>query len=160
MWKGFDSRFCQLSLRDEETRPIQQTKQHDSNENESNNTIPTNESNKTIPTNESNNALRNAQPTPSTSTTSPPKPFKPFVPPVQAQPHAQDDEVPNQDLASFLQSRNKVKRKAKDVAASLSALSSPPIFYNDFESSETHEEPSTKMKVKKVGTLILRYPMA
>lgn len=71
----------------------------------------------------------------------PKKIFKPFVPPVQAQPQAQDDEVSNQDLASFLQSPNNVKRKAEDVAASLSALSSPPIFYNDFESSETHEEP-------------------
>jgi len=71
---------------------------------------------------------------------SPPKTFKPFVPPVQAQPQAQEeDEVPNQDLASFLQSpSNNIKRKAKDVADSLSALSSPPIFYNDFE--ETHEE--------------------
>lgn len=66
-----------------------------------------------------------------------PNKFKPFVPSFKDQ-HVQEEEAPpKQDLASFLQNPSNTKRDAKDVAASLSALSPPPIFYNDFESSES-----------------------
>ncbi|KAL7509523.1 hypothetical protein ACHAXN_006863 [Cyclotella atomus] len=64
--------------------------------------------------------------------------FKPFVPSFKPQEdiRANEPAPPKQDLAAFLQNPIKVKKDAKTVAASLSALSSPPVFYNDFESTE------------------------
>ena len=73
------------------------------------------------------------------SSTSPNK-FKPFVPSIKAQQQVEDEQTQPQDLASFLQNPSKGKQNAKEVAASLSSLSSPPIFYNDFDSPDDDEE--------------------
>eukprot|EP00804_Cyclotella_cryptica_P008886 CCRYP_013094-RA/>CCRYP_013094-RA protein AED:0.54 eAED:0.42 QI:0/-1/0/1/-1/1/1/0/857 len=72
-----------------------------------------------------------------------PNKFAPFVPTREAQKHTEEeDSASDQDLVSFLKNpRTAKKNNAKDVAASLSAMSSTPTFYNDFASPEFAEAP-------------------